>query len=38
MTIILNKGKSLEYDLNFEYPLFLNFDQYIMDKACNNNN
>ena len=38
MTIILKKGKCLEFDLNFEYPLFLNIDQYVMDKACNNNN
>ena len=33
MTIILNRGKGLEFDVNFEYPLFLNIDKYVLDKS-----
>ena len=38
MTIILNRGKGLEFDVNFEYPIHLNVDKYVMDKNCKNNN
>ena len=38
MTIILNRGKGLEFDVNFEYPLHLNVDKYVLDKNCKNNN
>jgi ubiquitin carboxyl-terminal hydrolase 2/21 len=38
MTIILNRGKGLEFDVNFEYPIHLNVDKYVMDKTCKNNN
>ena len=38
ITIILNRGKGLEFDVNFEYPLFLNMDNYIVDKSSVNNN
>ena len=38
MTIILNRGKGLEFDVNFEYPLQLNVDKYVIDKNCKNNN
>ena len=38
MTIILNRGKGLEFDVNFEYPLSLNIDNYIVDKSSINNN
>jgi uncharacterized protein YcgL (UPF0745 family) len=38
MTIILNRGKGLEFQVEFEYPLFLNIDKYIIDKSQNNNN
>ena len=38
MTIILNRGKGLEFDVNFEYPLKLNIDNYIVDKSSINNN
>ena len=38
MTIILNRGKGLEFDVNFEYPLQLNVNKYVLDKNCTNNN
>jgi len=38
MTIILNRGKGLEFQVEFEYPLFLNIDKYVIDKSQNNNN
>ena len=37
MTIILNRGKGLEFDVNFEYPLHLNVDKYVLDPNCKNN-
>ena len=33
MTIILNRGKGLEFDVNFEYPLFINIDKYITNQS-----
>ena len=33
MTIILNRGKGLEFDVNFEYPLFLEINDYIIEKS-----
>ena len=33
MTIILNRGKGLQFDVIFEYPLFLNIDRFVMDKS-----
>ena len=38
MTIILNRGKGLEFEVNFEYPLVLDIDKYIIQKAGNDNN
>ena len=38
MTIILNRGKGLEFQVEFKYPLFLNIDKYVVDKSQNNNN
>ena len=38
LTIILNRGKGLEFDVNFEYPLYINIDKYIKDKSSKNNN
>ena len=38
MTIILNRGKGLEFDVNFEYPLVLDIDKYIIQKTVNDNN
>ena len=37
MTIILNRGKGLEFEVEFEYPLKLNIDKYVVDKTSNNN-
>ena len=37
MTIILNRGKGLEFEVEFEYPLQLNIDRYVVDKTSNNN-
>ena len=37
MTIVLNRGKGLEFDVNFEYPLRINIDKFILDKNCINN-
>ena len=38
MTIILNRGKGLEFQVEFDYPLELNIDKYVMDKTVKNNN
>ena len=38
MTIILNRGKGLEFQVEFKYPLFLNIDKYVIDNSQNNNN
>jgi len=37
MTIILNRGKGLEFDVNFEYPLYLDIDNYIIEKSDSGN-
>ena len=37
MTIVLNRGKGIEFDVNFEYPLKINIGKYILDKDCKNN-
>ena len=37
LTIILNRGKGLQFDVNFEYPLSLDIDKYITDKSKGNN-
>ena len=37
LTIILNRGKGLEFDVNFEYPLNLDIDKFIIDKSQRNN-
>jgi uncharacterized ubiquitin-like protein YukD len=33
MTIILNRGKGLEFDVNCEYPLYLDINNYIIEKS-----
>ena len=38
LTIILNRGKGLQFDVNFEYPLIININNYILDKTSPNNN
>ena len=37
MTIILNRGKGLQFDVNFEYPLLLNIEKYVIDKKNGEN-
>ena len=37
MTIILNRGKGLEFDVNFEYPLIFDISKFIVDKTSTNN-
>jgi len=37
MTIILNRGKGLEFEVNFEYPLEIDISNYIMDKSSTEN-
>jgi ubiquitin C-terminal hydrolase len=36
LTIILNRGKGLEFQVEFEYPLILNLDKFVNDKNSNN--
>ena len=38
LTIILNRGKGLQFDVAFDYPLLLNIDRFIVDENCKNNN
>ena len=38
LTIILNRGKGIQFDVNFDYPLVLNIDRFIVDRNCKNNN
>ena len=37
MTIILNRGKGLQFDVYFEYPLILNIEKYVIDKKYGEN-
>ena len=37
LTIILNRGKGIQFDVYFEYPLELNIDNFVLDKTCKNN-
>ena len=36
LTIILNRGKGLEFQVEFEYPLILDLDKFVNDKNSNN--
>jgi ubiquitin carboxyl-terminal hydrolase 2/21 len=38
LTIILNRGKGIQFDVEFDYPLLLNIDRFIIDPNCKNNN
>ena len=35
MTIILNRGKGFEFEVNFQYPLVLDIDKYVIQKIDN---
>ena len=37
MIIILNRGIGIQFDVNFEYPLKLNVDKYVLDKDWKKN-
>ena len=37
LTIILNRGKGLEFEVEFKYPLYINIEKYVEDKNCNTN-
>jgi ubiquitin carboxyl-terminal hydrolase 2/21 len=34
LTIILNRGKGLEFNVEFKFPFHLNIEKYIVDKSC----
>ena len=38
MTIILNRGKGLEFEVIFDYPLMINIEKYVIDKSLGNYN
>ena len=38
ITFIINRDKGSEFEINFEYPLFLDIDKYVIKKADNDNN
>ena len=35
LTIILNRGKGLEFDVQFKFPMFIDISKYVADKNCN---
>ena len=37
LTIILNRGKGLEFDVEFKFPMFINIEKYVIDKSCETN-
>ena len=37
LTIILNRGKGLEFEVEFKFPLYINIEKYVEDKNCNTN-
>ena len=37
LTIILNRGKGLQFDVEFQFPLNLNINKYVIDKNCDTN-
>ena len=37
LTIILNRGKGLEFDVEFKFPMNLNIKKYVIEKNCNTN-
>jgi len=38
LTIILNRGKGLEFDVNFNLDHYINLDNYVIDKTSGKNN
>ena len=37
LTIILNRGKGLQFDVNFKFPMNISIKNYVMDKSCYSN-
>ena len=37
LTIILNRGKDLKYDISFKFSMYINIRNYVEDKNCNTN-
>jgi len=37
LTIILNRGKGLEFDVEFKFPMYINIQKYVEDKNSNTN-
>ena len=37
LTIILNSGKSPEFEVEFKFPFYINIEKYVEDKNCINN-
>ena len=37
LTIILNRGKGIEFDVQFKFPMYINIKKYVEDKNCNTN-
>ena len=37
LTIILNRGKGLQFDVEFKFPLYINIEKYVIDKSCETN-
>ena len=38
LTIILNRGKGLEFDVDFHFEHYINIDNYVLDKTNNKSN
>ena len=37
LTIILNRGKGLQFDVEFQFPFDLNINKYVIDQTCDTN-
>ena len=37
LTIILNRGKGLEFDVEFKFPMYINIQKYVEEKNSNTN-
>ena len=37
LTIILNRGKGLEFDVEFRFPMKINIEKYVIEKNCDTN-
>jgi len=37
LTIILNRGKGIQFDVEFKFPMYINIEKYVIDKSCETN-